>query len=277
MSGKKADPVFTIGTLVTNWTQYKGMRTNFAAHGFDSSNTEFVEFDNTQGNAWDGYSGFADLLDRAVGRYVILCHQDILLLDDGASDLLAKLTDLDATAPDWAVAGNAGARPNGKLAVRITDPWGEDVGKGGVYPARVVSLDENFLIVRAASGVRPSSALRGFHLYGTDICMQAEHAGMSAWVVDFHLRHLSRGVVDSGYLAAQAALETHWGQLLKSDKQFRAIGTQITLRHSLSGHVKAALWMSKRRCRLTVRRLALVATMRKNWYEPVFSGLRARG
>ena len=60
-------------------------------------------------------------------------------------------------------------------------------------PRRVSGLDENFLVVRRDANLAVSADLKGFHLYGTDICIVARLLGHTAYVVDFHLRHLSSG------------------------------------------------------------------------------------
>jgi hypothetical protein len=35
--------------------------------------------------------------------------------------------------------------------------------------------------------------ISGFHFYGADICLHAHQMGHSAYVIDFHLEHLSPG------------------------------------------------------------------------------------
>ena len=60
-------------------------------------------------------------------------------------------------------------------------------------PQRVSGLDANFLVVRRDANLAASADLKGFHLCGTDICTVARFLGYTAYVVDFHLRHLSSG------------------------------------------------------------------------------------
>jgi hypothetical protein len=57
----------------------------------------------------------------------------------------------------------------------------------------VSAFDENFLVLRLDTKLAVSADLKGFHLYGTDICIVAHLLGHTAHVVDFHLRHLSKG------------------------------------------------------------------------------------
>jgi hypothetical protein len=244
-----AVPPFSVCTLVTDPAQHAAMRASFAAGGFDAGMAEFLHLDNSAGNRWDAYAGLARLLDQARGPYAILCHQDVRLLGDGAAELGARLAELTARDPLWAVAGNAGATQAGALALRISDPHGEDQRQGAL-PARVGSLDENFLVVRQEAGLRPSAALSGFHLYGTDLCLQAASAGRSAWVVDFHLRHLSAGRVDRGFLAEQERFERHWGATLRQPIRIRTTCTTLTLRAGAAGRLLGAWRLARRRRRL---------------------------
>ena len=63
-------------------------------------------------------------------------------------------------------------------------------------------LDENFIMVRAAVNLSLSGDLSGFHLYGTDLCAVASFLGYTAYVVDFHLRHERRDVIDDAFARA---------------------------------------------------------------------------
>lgn len=185
------------------------MRASFAAGGFSGERAEFLYLDNSAGNRWDAFRGIPVLLAAARGRHVILCHQDVRLIADGAAELADRLAALDRLAPCWAIAGNAGRTAEGAYRIRISDPHGEDTLRGPL-PARVVSLDENFLVLRRDAPLGLSRDLEGFHLYGTDLCLQARLAGRSAWVIDFHLRHLSAGRVDAGFRALQARMEANY-------------------------------------------------------------------
>jgi len=227
------EPVFSVCTLMTDMEQYAAMKTSFIEHGFTPDRAEFLQIDNRRGNSLDAYRGLGRLLDEARGRYVILCHQDLLLLEDGAAELEARLTALDRCDPDWAVAGNSGLTADMHHVLHISDPHGENQVRGEL-PQRVQSLDENFLVVRRDSGIRPSEELSGFHLYGTDLCLQARRAGRSAWVIDFHLRHLSPGRMDESFYREQANFERIWGARVGRTEIVATTCTRLILGNDLT-------------------------------------------
>lgn len=248
MSPAPPIPAFSVCTLVTDPAQHAAMQASFEARGFAAETVEFLHLDNSAGNVWDAYTGLARLLDLARGRHVILCHQDVRLLEAGAADLSARLEALTARDPDWAVAGNAGLTEEGTHAMRITDPHGPDQRRG-TLPARVASLDENFLVVRAETGLRPSTALQGFHFYGTDLCLRARQRGLTAWAIDFHLHHLSAGNVNTGFFREQARFERHWGATLGRPLRLRTTCAKLTLRSGIVSSIMGAWRLALRRFR----------------------------
>jgi len=207
--------MYSIGTLVTDWAQYQAMRSSFEQHGFGSEDCEFLQIDNTKLNQKDAYAGCNELLNEARGRYVILCHQDVRIVDDSRKELDAELARLEEIDPNWAVAGNAGGVSLGRLALRLTDPHGINQFVGDL-PAKVASLDENFLVVKRSARVGFSRDLSSFHFYGTDICLNADILGYSAYVIDFHLLHLSPGTTSHDFFAAKSAFQRKWSYALRS-------------------------------------------------------------
>jgi hypothetical protein len=155
---------YSICTLVTDPERYSDLVSSFIAHGFAPTECEFLYLDNSAGNRFDAYQGVNLFLRVALGDYIIICHQDIELLNDGRDRLDAVIGELDKIEPTWGVFGNAGGLPSGGLARRISDPQAEDDRQGGPFPIPVVSLDENFIVVRADANIAASADLRGFHL-----------------------------------------------------------------------------------------------------------------
>jgi hypothetical protein len=184
-------PAFSICTLVTNPMQYEQMVASFHAAGF-GEDCEFLSIDNSVRNKFDGYSGLNFFLSHSSGSYTIICHQDVLLAFDDRRILEARLSELTALDPYWAVCGNAGLTERGSHAIRITDPHAADTRRGP-FPSRVVGLDENFILTRNCWNLAVSPRLTGFHLYATELCTVARLLGLNAYVIDFHLRHLSGG------------------------------------------------------------------------------------
>lgn len=210
-----ARPVeFTIGTLVTDPAQHAAMRATFTAAGFTDEDCETFIIDNTGRDQTCAFRGLDAMLTAARGRWVILCHQDVRLTHDRRERLEACLAGLEGHDPDWALAGNAGGMAPGRLALRISDPHGADQNTEGL-PVRVMSLDENFIVVRRSARIGFSRDLAGFHFYGADICLNAEIAGYRAYVIDFHLTHLSPGKIDASFHASEAAFRAKWARALR--------------------------------------------------------------
>jgi hypothetical protein len=208
-----AEPRYTIATLVTNREQYSAMLASFRAGGFSDALCEYVFVDNTGPLQTDAFHGLNALLNAAHAPVIILCHQDVRLLNDGRAALDQRLAELAKRDGNWALAGNAGGVSAGRLALRISDPHGKDQ-RIGKFPERVVSLDENFIVVRRETRIGFSNDLTGFHFYGADICLHASQMGYSAYVIDFHLEHLSPGKKDQSFAVAEQAFRAKWARAL---------------------------------------------------------------
>lgn len=242
-----ASPRYTVATLVNDEAQYLAMLASFRAGGFAVSTTEFL----AARGAPCAYQALNELLAKARGELIILCHQDVRLLSDGRSVLDRRIEDLDHRDPAWALAGNAGGISPGRLAMSITDPHGT-ARRIGPLPARVTSLDENFILVRAAAGLRFSRNLSGFHLYGADICLIADVLGYSAWVIDFHLEHLSPGRKDASFAKAEQQFRSKWSHALRP-RWLQTTCTLLRLSGNPLGH--AFGWLQEGPARAIMRRL----------------------
>ncbi|MBX9684100.1 MAG: hypothetical protein K2X41_09960 [Hyphomicrobium sp.] len=229
-------PAYAVATLVTDRQHHADMRASLIAGGFSQTDCEYLAVDNTGNNQADAYRGLNALLNAAEAPIVILCHQDIRLIADGRSHLDRALAALTTFDPTWAVAGNAGGIGPGRLAIRISDPHGRNrhIGK---LPARVQSLDENLLIVRRDARIGFSGDLTGFHFYGADICLHASQMGYAAYVIDFHIEHISPGRKGADFVAAEAAFRAKWSKALSP----RWLQTTCSLVRLSSGPVNRAM------------------------------------
>ena len=127
---------YSICTLVTRKQEYQEMLDSFLNAGFTTDICEYLVVDNSEFNRMDAYQGVNSFLQSAGGEYIIICHQDIVLINNNSKQLLdqqlAEITSLD---PKWAVLGNAGAvdRLYNRLAIKIAYPDGF-VDLGAVTP-----------------------------------------------------------------------------------------------------------------------------------------------
>jgi hypothetical protein len=191
-------PRFSICTLVTRLAEYSEMVESFVSHGFTPADCEYLYLDNSESNRFDAFRGYNIFLSEARGDFIILCHQDILLLDDGRAELEQRLDELTAHDPKWALCGNAGGVAFNRWAVRISDRFGTNQSIGA-FPVHVTALDENFILVKREANLASSSDLSGFHFYGADLCIVADFLGRSAWVIDFHLCHKGVGTTGASF------------------------------------------------------------------------------
>lgn len=188
---------FSFCTLMTKPDQYHDMVASMVAAGFDPSCAEFLYLDNTAGNQGDGYGGLNRLANAAKGRFIIFCHQDILGID-GPDRLRQVVSELNQTDPNWAVLGNAGLR-GGERFMYLSESATVFASKTRQPSQQVDSLDEDFLLLRQDARLGFSRDLEGFHLYGTDLVVQAGLRGLTAYVADFRVEHIGVGLIDQTF------------------------------------------------------------------------------
>lgn len=206
-----AEIEFSIISLVVRDDRYERFLKSLEEKGFNSENTELIAIDNRHGNSFDGYTALRGVLPHLKGKYVLHTHDDIELTVDDIDALRRTLQTLETLDPKWMIAGNAGgsfcmfSRKNTWFH-HLDDPYGERRLPGN-EPRRVNSLDENFLVMPRSRMPLSSIDLSGFHLFATDLCMQARSAGGTCYVMPFALMHYGKGLSDGTYAASRIAIE----------------------------------------------------------------------
>ena len=207
---------FSICTLVTRKAEYNGMLESFIDKGFTKDKCEYLYVDNSDKTTLEAYEGLNVFLQKAQGKYVILCHQDILLHDSDYTDLMQCIHYLDEKDATWALLGNAGGINLKWIATHITE------GKTGIIrsethlPLKTKTLDENFIVVKKSANIALSNNLQGFHFYGTDICLIANVLGFNSYVINFNLIHKSNGKKDESFYVLEKKIR------IKYHKAFQA-------------------------------------------------------
>jgi hypothetical protein len=217
---------FSICTLVTNTEEYAQMVTSFIQAGFNQNECEFRYIDNSSENSFDAYTGLNLFLQNALGEYIILCHQDILLDFDNIDVLQKCIDEITTLDNNWAILSNAGGIENNlyqRAAINVAYPDGF-YQRVGALPQKVISVDENFIVVKRSANLSLSADLTGFHLYGTDLCLIAELLGHTAYVVDFKLLHKSYGNPNDTYYVILQKLIDKYEKFMRR----RRIVTTIT-------------------------------------------------
>lgn len=243
-------PDYSICTLVTNKQQYIDMLESFKDAGFTEDRCEYMYIDNTEQNKYDAYSGVKQFLNLAKGKYIILCHQDLILHKDKVEKLDAVINEISRIDPNWALLGNAGGTVPGQQAYLLTEFEGNHLERGKL-PFKVNSLDENFILVNKEANISISNDLQGFHMYGTDLCIIANILGYSCYVVDFHLWHLGGASTEAPKIEGKHATNTFDTMrkkiIVKYQRAFspRFIQTTCTIFYVSSSKIKNFLFNNK--------------------------------
>lgn len=195
---------YTICTLVNDMQSYVDLVKSFNRNGFDDTNSTFMYVDNSHGNKFEAYEAIRHFLFKSNSKYIIICHQDIELIDN-KSCLDQQLNLLESYDSLWAIAGNAGGKGVNAVVKYVTNSAGKEK-RDIIDPTRVYSLDENFLIIKKAAQLSISKNLSGFHFYGTDLCLIADILGYRAYVIPFMVRHYGCGNWDRSFYLQQKNL-----------------------------------------------------------------------
>jgi SAM-dependent methyltransferase len=140
--------------------------------------------------------GLAAGLGRARHDLVVLVHQDVYLPEGWVARFFQQWGQAQEAFGDIGVAGvygvsHASDAPDGILRFGHVVDRQHLLWEKPDLPAPVESLDEVVLAVNKRSGLRLDPSL-GFHLYGSDLALQARQAGLAAVVLDAPCFHNSR-------------------------------------------------------------------------------------
>ena len=221
---------FSVCTLVTRHAEYQEMLESFINAGFTKAICEYIYIDNSIHNTYEAYAGLNRFLREAKGEYIILCHQDILIKDQGIDHLRARIKEIEEADPNWAALGNAGSLNIKYRGLHIINESKKEWHEPNL-PLKTATLDENFMVIKKSANLALSADLEGFHFYGADICLVADILGFSCYVIDFKLIHKSDGKVDERFYQLKKRFIKKYGRALRS----RFIGTTVT-RFYLSGN-----------------------------------------
>ncbi|MBD8487294.1 hypothetical protein IFO69_00900 [Echinicola sp. CAU 1574] len=206
---------FSICTLVTDHTEYKEMKASCLKAGFGEDDCEYLIIDNSTGNSIDAYKGLNLFLQQARGEHILICHQDVIFHDDKRENLESCIKELYLKAPKWAIAGNAGRVNLKYLAINMTNGKSGETFREKDTPIRVMAVDENFMVVKNSANLALSSDLKGFHMYGADLCLLADILGYRSYVINFNLIHKSEGKLDKVFETAKTDFVRKYSKALR--------------------------------------------------------------
>ncbi|MDB5121464.1 MAG: hypothetical protein JWN56_2682 [Sphingobacteriales bacterium] len=221
---------YSICTLVSKPQEYQEMINSFIQAGFSTDLCEYLCIDNSKTNTYDAFGGLNRFLREAKGEYIILCHQDILLHDHNINDLDKRIEEMDFIDANWGILSNAGGINLKYVAMHVTQNSGNRLIEH-LLPLKTKTVDENFILVKSTSNLALSHNLKGFHMYGTDICLICETLGLTSYIIDFNLTHKSNGNADASFYKIRKELMRKYRLAWRG----RFISTTIT-RFYISGN-----------------------------------------
>ena len=159
-------------------------------------------------------------LDRTNAEVVIFAHQDVYLPADWERQLREAMRWLNEQDPNWAVLGPTGRGIDNQRDTMYGRVWSRgiyrEIGEPINQPIKSSSLDEMVLVLRRNSGLRFDPALPSYHLYGTDIILEAQRQGYHSYVIPNPAVHNSEPVrrLDQSYGRAYHYMKRKWPEHL---------------------------------------------------------------
>jgi GT2 family glycosyltransferase len=140
-------------------------------------------------------AGYNSGIKKSKGDILVFVHQDCYLPEGWFARLLQAIDYLNVEEPRWAVLGVYGNRSDGTSYGHLYSTGLRCVlGAPLKHPIRIQALDEVVLVLCRATGLCFDERLPGFHLYGADICLEANQHGFSCHVINAFCIHNSRGI-----------------------------------------------------------------------------------
>ncbi len=157
-------------------------------------------------NETSAASAYSRAMKTATSEVLVFAHCDVYFPQGWFKRLAWETDRLCRIDPEWAVAGVISITAFGELVGRIFDTSLEPFfrensgvfGKALAAPVPIVSADELTLIVRRSTGINFDPLLPEFHLYGTDIVLEAERNGRNSYGLDMPLIHNAKAQLRLG-------------------------------------------------------------------------------
>jgi hypothetical protein len=167
-------------------------------------------------------------IEKAAHDLVVLVHQDVYVPAGWPARMRHQWAVASAGGGDIGIAGVFGVRSRD----RPFDAIGRVVHRDRLLahhdlPADVDGLDELLMVVPRVTPLRVDPAL-GWHLYGTDLALQAATAGQRVVVLDAPCHHNSlTGRVPVLYRSSERALARKWPGMLPIHTNLSSIDTWL--------------------------------------------------
>lgn len=153
-------------------------------------------------------------LRRVSGDNVAFIHQDVYLPTGWLDQLSAAIKHVEAHDESWGVIGVWGIRGDRQFAGRVWCTGGKCEHVGLVDGVHAVdSMDEIVIVLNNRHGLKFDEKLPGYHLYATDIVLEARRRGLGAYTVTAPVVHNSRcnpQPLDKAYRAAYRYMQRKW-------------------------------------------------------------------
>jgi Glycosyltransferase like family len=136
-----------------------------------------------------GYSSAASAYNAGIKKaaksdILVFVHQDVYLAEGWLARVERAVEAVSSKDPNWGVMGVWGIDHGGRGAGHLyCTAGGRELGEPFDGGKEIRSLDEVVLILRKSSGLYFDERLPGFHLYGTDICLEAAKHGMKSYAI----------------------------------------------------------------------------------------------
>ena len=159
---------------------------------------------------------YNEAAQNSAGDLLCFVHQDVFFPEDWVDYFFRAVEKLERFDANWGVLGVAGVRLGterewfGNLRHRGRQ-WGSPRG----LPTSVQTLDELLLIRKNNDGLKFDENIPTNHLYGADICLQAQSRGQKCYAIDAYCHHNSntRSLPADFHMAADY-IKTKWESCL---------------------------------------------------------------
>jgi hypothetical protein len=135
-----------------------------------------------------GYRSAAEAYNAAIlmakTDLLVFAHQDVYFPAGWLNEVQNGIDVLSKIDPNWGVLGVIGRRDSGAVVGFMYDGTCKTIlGNEFDGGREVKSLDEVVLILRKSSGLLFDPKIGGFHMYGTDICLEARRQRKKCYAI----------------------------------------------------------------------------------------------